>query len=105
MGRADRGCAWRGCENKQSPDCNKSDCDEAEIEVSVKEAEELAKKHDMDFFLTSAKTGHNVEESFENIAVKIVDDFKEREAMEETMPAAAPLRFGNRGNSTRSKCC
>ncbi|MHA1273702.1 MAG: Rab family GTPase [Promethearchaeota archaeon] len=51
---------------------NKSDLKDL-IKVEQKEAEKYAGKHNMDLVITSAKTGENVEQSFETLAKKILD--------------------------------
>ncbi|MGQ4873029.1 MAG: Rab family GTPase [Promethearchaeia archaeon] len=51
---------------------NKSDLKDL-IKVEQKEAEKYAEKHNMDLVITSAKTGENVEQSFETLAKKILD--------------------------------
>ena len=42
---------------------NKDDL-KAEREVTTEEGQEFANKHNLIFFETSAKTGHNIEEAF-----------------------------------------
>jgi small GTP-binding protein len=51
---------------------NKVDLED-KIVVEKEEGEEFAKKHNMDFIITSAKTGRNVEDAFENLILTILD--------------------------------
>ena len=59
----------------ESPICligNKADLKNL-IAVSEEEASKLAKENGMDLTITSAKTGENVEKSFENLIKKVLD--------------------------------
>ena len=51
---------------------NKSDMPESEKKVSSARGKELADKHGLSFFETSAKSGHNVNETFQHIATSII---------------------------------
>ena len=51
---------------------NKSDMPESEKKVSSERGAELAEKHGLSFFETSAKSGHNVNEVFQQIATSII---------------------------------
>jgi Ras-related protein Rab-5C len=50
---------------------NKCDDDQAATEVDMDEAEAFAREHDMKLFRTSAKTGRNVSEMFDWLAVSL----------------------------------
>jgi len=52
---------------------NKSDLSD-EHEFGTKELEEVASKYDSPYFLTSAKTGENVQDAFQKLAEIIVKD-------------------------------
>ena len=52
---------------------NKCDLDE-ERQVTFEEGEEFAKDNGMLFFEASAKTGHNIEQVFEQSAIEIVEN-------------------------------
>ena len=47
-------------------------CDRADKCIATEQGKELADKHGLSFFETSAKTGHNVQEMFNHIANVIV---------------------------------
>ena len=49
---------------------NKSDLPDQEVDI--REGRELAEKHRLEFYATSAKTGENVENMFEDIAFKVM---------------------------------
>ena len=51
---------------------NKSDCDKGRV-VHLEEGEDLAKRYNIPFFETSAKTGLNVDASFHRIAKDVKD--------------------------------
>ena len=51
---------------------NKSDMPESEKKVSSERGQELADKHGLSFFETSAKSGQNVNEVFQHIATAII---------------------------------
>lgn len=51
---------------------NKVDLED-KIVVGKGEGEEFANKHNMDFLITSAKTGRNVEDAFENLILTILN--------------------------------
>ncbi len=55
---------------------NKADLEE-KIKISEKEGRKYAKEHRMNFMLTSAKTGNNVEEAFEKLIKSILDNITE----------------------------
>ena len=58
-------------------DCslNKDDL-KAEREVTTEEGQEFANKHNLIFFETSAKTGHNIEEAFVQSAAVVNENIK-----------------------------
>ena len=59
---------------------NKADLEDQRV-VKTKEAEELAKEHNLDLFLeTSAKTGFNAQEVFVKAAQMLLDNFKKHES-------------------------
>ena len=57
---------------------NKDDL-KADREVSTEEGEQFARKHNLLFFETSAKTGHNIEAAFVQSAVVINENIKSGE--------------------------
>ena len=54
---------------------NKDDL-KAEREVTTEEGQEFANKHNLIFFETSAKTGHNIEEAFIQSAAVVNENIK-----------------------------
>jgi GTPase SAR1 family protein len=54
---------------------NKDDL-KAEREVTTEEGQEFANKHNLIFFETSAKTGHNIEEAFVQSAAVVNENIK-----------------------------
>jgi small GTP-binding protein len=68
-------------------------------EVKKDMIENYAKKEDMIFFETSAKTGENVEESFNKLAELIISDMTENEIKEKSEKA------GLKKIGKRKKCC
>ena len=54
---------------------NKDDL-KAEREVTTEEGQEFANKHNLIFFETSAKTGHNIEEAFIQSATVVNENIK-----------------------------
>jgi small GTP-binding protein len=57
---------------------NKSDLT-TQIAITEKEANQFAKANDMQFIITSAKTGQNVEEAFTRLTKRILDTFSNQE--------------------------
>ena len=55
---------------------NKSDLKD-QIKISEEETREFAEKNDMEYLLTSAKTGKNVEEAFKNLTRVIIEKISE----------------------------
>ena len=47
-----------------------------ERKVSFQEASQLAKKHNVEYYETSAKANQNVEEAFESLAIQILNTLK-----------------------------
>jgi GTPase SAR1 family protein len=54
---------------------NKDDL-KAEREVTTEEGQEFANKHNLIFFETSAKSGHNIEEAFVQSAAVVNENIK-----------------------------
>ena len=54
---------------------NKDDL-KAERELTTEEGQEFANKHNLIFFETSAKTGHNIEEAFVQSAAVVNENIK-----------------------------
>ena len=50
-------------------------CDLTENQVEKEKIEGLCEQHEMSFFRTSAKTGENINESFEFVAHQVADRF------------------------------
>ena len=68
-------------------------------EVKKEMIENYAKKEDMQYFETSAKTGENVEESFNKLAELIISDMTEDEIKEKTE------KVGLKKKGKLKKCC
>ncbi|KAL4433544.1 hypothetical protein ABPG74_002941 [Tetrahymena malaccensis] len=100
---------------------NKSDL-ESQREVTYEEGLQLAKEHNMLFIETSAKTKHNVEQTFCQTAVNILDKVKNGE-IEATANGSSGVKLGevqkqdniildsnsakqnNNGNKKKKNCC
>ncbi|KAL4482537.1 hypothetical protein ABPG72_005780 [Tetrahymena utriculariae] len=100
---------------------NKSDL-ESQREVTYEEGQQLAKEHNMLFIETSAKTKHNVEQTFCQTAVTILDKVKNGE-IEATANGSSGVKLGevqkqdniildsnrakqnNNGNKKKKNCC
>ncbi|KAJ3428762.1 ras-related protein rab-5c [Anaeramoeba flamelloides] len=89
---------------------NKSDLDSKRV-VSVERAQEWAKKKNCLYFETSAKSGSNVEELFENICKKYIQKTKERLDDELMFNKRKTINLLKDGDQTKdlpkkkSKCC
>ena len=68
---------------------NKADWVEKKV-VSTEQGESLAREYGMKFFETSAKTGHNVQETFIHIAKKIKDKQVANNATGGSAPSTQP---------------
>ena len=97
---------------------NKADLEDQRV-VKTKEAEELAKEHNLDLFLeTSAKTGFNTKEVFVKAAKILLDNYKkyENEGRESNMSEKNSLTLsaqqddpeiekGNEDKKRNKRCC
>ena len=97
---------------------NKADLEDQRV-VKTKEAEELAKEHNLDFFLeTSAKTGFNTKEVFVKAAKILLDNYKkyENEGRESNVSEKNSLTLsaqqddpeiekGNEDKKRNKRCC
>jgi len=79
---------------------NKNDLPNLEVEES--EGRALAEQHRMEFYTTSAKTGDNVENMFEDIAFKVMTKQQlKKEQQARSQGAAGPNASGS-GNQAAS---
>jgi len=69
---------------------NKCDLEE-EREVSVQAGQDLAKKWNVPFFETSAKTGHNINEIFIGLTKNILNRYQQRRPKKKSSPRCTIL--------------
>jgi len=69
---------------------NKCDLEE-EREVSVQAGQDLAKKWNVPFFETSAKTGHNINEIFIGLTKNILNRYQQRQPKKKSSPRCTIL--------------
>ena len=79
---------------------NKCDLEEKR-QVTYEEGEEFAKKNNIMFLETSAKTRHNIDATFQEIARQLIKDAANKPKFE----TANKINIDSKSNKQKGKCC
>eukprot|EP00792_Barthelona_sp_PAP020_P005990 TRINITY_DN2873_c0_g4_i2.p1 TRINITY_DN2873_c0_g4~~TRINITY_DN2873_c0_g4_i2.p1 ORF type:complete len:217 (-),score=66.74 TRINITY_DN2873_c0_g4_i2:776-1399(-) len=84
---------------------NKTDLDESERQVTMAEAEQYAITQDMMFIETSAKANTNVEEAFQELTIKLIDNVVEDLRSNEDLNDKIPVNVSDPISSNDTCSC
>ena len=76
---------------------NKCDIEESERKVSIEEGENYAKNKGYHFYETSAKSGHNINEAFNDIFEQLYKNFEEEITGKKQMNNGIKIKNKNKG--------